>query len=209
MAKVLLVDDDDGTRSVLEALLRYDGHEVLLAANGKQALILARDRRPEVVLSDIRMPGMEGTEFCRELRKDPDIRDIYVILATGYDSPEQKTEGIASGADDYVGKPVRADELAARMRMALRIRGLQQEVVVLKRKAAEGEKARGEVEAFAARLAKLRGDLTESLGTRLDEARRLVDTARQGDLKSIVEGLEKLVAGVEELRSRVAPREGS
>jgi CheY-like chemotaxis protein len=208
MAKILLVDDDEIARGVIEALLKYEGHEVVLAANGKQALMLVKDRLPDLVLSDIRMPGMLGTDFCRELRKDPGIRDTYVILATGFDSPEQKTEGIASGADDYVRKPVRADELSSRVRMALRIRGLQKEVAESRKKIQEQERAHLAHEQFAGRIHTLRGDLTASLGSRLDTVRRLVDVARQGDVKATYAGLEKLVTEIEELRSRVAPREG-
>ena len=165
MAKVLLVEDDDIARGVMEAILRYEAHEVLLAGNGKQALLMAREARPDVVLSDIRMPGMTGTDFCRELRKDPDLREVYFILATGFDTPETKTEGLAAGADDYIGKPIRADELGARIRMGLRVRGLQREVGELRRKASEAERARLDLEATLSRVARVRGEIAKSLGS--------------------------------------------
>ncbi len=208
MARILLVEDDEATRSVFEAILRYDAHQVLLAANGRQALLLVREHRPDIVLSDIRMPGMTGTEFCRELRKDPDLRQTYVILSTGFDSPDVRTEGIASGADDYIGKPVRAEELQARVRIGLRIGALLKEEAELRRKVSEGEKARIETDQALGRVKKLRGDLTEALGGILDRARKLRDACLQGDAKTSLSLAEKACADLEELRSRVAPRDG-
>lgn len=209
MARVLLVDDDDSARGVIEALLRYEGHEVAMAANAAQGLFMLKERSPDVVLSDISMPGMSGIEFCRTLRKDPETKDVYVILATGFDSPEVRTQGIASGADDYIGKPIRADELNSRIRMALRIRGLAKEGAELKRRLQEADRAKLEIDQVRARVTGLRGDLTTSLGTLLDSVRRAVETSRQGDAKATHGILEKLLTEIEGLRERVAPREGS
>jgi len=214
MARVLLVDDDEDSRQVLEAILRYEGHEVVLAANGRQALFVLQQATPEpgaslpdIVFSDIQMPGMSGTEFCRTIRKDPALRDTYVILATGYDTPESRTEGIASGADDYVGKPVRADELHARIRLAMRVRGLHRDVAELKRRLAEGERTARELEGFAARTTKLRGDLSEKLGSLLDASRRGLEEVRRGEAKPALETMERLAGAIEALRASVAPRE--
>lgn len=209
MARVLLVDDDESARGVIEALLRFEGHEVVMAANATQGLFMLKERSPDVVLSDIAMPGMSGIEFCRALRKDPAVKDAYVILATGLDSQEIRTQGIASGADDYVGKPIRADELNARIRMAVRIRGLSREIADLKRRVQEAEKSRSELDTVRGRVSKLRGDLTENLGTLLDGARRALETSRQGDAKGTHGALERLCAEIEGLRERIAPREGS
>lgn len=208
MARVLLVEDDASTRSVLEAILRYDAHEVHLAANGKQALMLAKEKSPDIVLSDIHMPGMSGIEFCRALRQDPAVADTYVILATGFDSPETRTEGIASGADDYIGKPIRAEELGARVRIGLRMRPLRRELADLQKKVGDAEKGRTEVDRAAARVVKLRADLTESLGLLLGQARALRDACLQGDPKGSLSRAEDLVRGLEDLRTRVAPSEG-
>jgi DNA-binding response OmpR family regulator len=209
MARILLVDDDESARGVIDALLRYEGHEVVMAANAAQGLFMLKERSPDVVLSDISMPGMSGIEFCRTLRKDPETRDAYVILATGFHSPEIKTQGIASGADDYIGKPIRADELNARIRMALRIRGLAREGAELRRRLQEADRARLELDQIRARVTGLRGDLTTSLGTLLDSVRKAVEASRKGDAKAAHGSLEKLCAEIEGLRDRVAPREGS
>jgi DNA-binding response OmpR family regulator len=209
MALILLVDDDEAARGVIEALLKYEGHEVVLAANGTQALFMVKERTPDIVLSDIHMPGMSGIDFCKELRKSPLLRDTYCILATGFDTPEVKTQGIASGADDFIGKPIRADELNARVRMGLRIRGLNREAGDLRKKIQESEKARAELEQVKARITKLRGDLTASLGSVLDAARKAAETSRQGDVKASFASIERLATEIEGLRDRVAPREGS
>jgi DNA-binding response OmpR family regulator len=208
MARVLLVDDDESARDVLEAILKYEGHEVALAANASQAMFMLKERTPDVVLSDIHMPGMSGIEFCKALRKEPETKDVYVILATGFDSQDMKTQGIASGADDYIGKPVRADELNARVRMALRIRGLAKESADLRRKVLDAEKTRKEADQVLAKVVKFRGDLTVSLGTLLDGVRRAAETARGGDARGSLEAIEKVRTEIEGLRDRVAPREG-
>jgi len=206
MGRILLVDDDAAARGVLEALLKYEGHELVLAANAKQALFMVKEHPPDLVLSDIQMPGMNGIDFCRELRKDPATRETYVILATGFDDPEMRTAGIAAGADDFIGKPVRSDELNSRVRLAMRLRGLAREAAELRKKVAEAEKVRMELENVRSGVTKLRGDLTESLGSAIDAARKAADSVRQGDTKSSFDRAEKVVTDLEALRDRVAPR---
>jgi DNA-binding response OmpR family regulator len=170
---------------------------------------MARDRAPEIVLSDVNMPGMDGIEFCRAIRADADLRGIYVILATGVDTPQQRTEGIAAGADDYVAKPIRADELQARLRLATRFRVLQREVADLQRRAADADRIRLDAETFQGRVKDLRGELGIALGTILDGVRRTAENARSGDLKFAAASAEKVVAEVEALRTRVAPPPGA
>lgn len=206
MGRILIVDDDESSRSVLDALLKYEGHEIVLAANAKQALFMIKESPPDLVLSDVQMPGMTGIDFCRELRKEPATRETYVILATGYDTPDARTQGIAAGADDFIGKPIRSDELNARVRLALRLRGLAREAADLRRRNAEGEKVRLELEQTRAGIGRLRGELTEALGAALDAARRSVEAIRQGDSKASLERAEKVAAEIEALRDRAAPR---
>jgi CheY-like chemotaxis protein len=206
MGRILIVDDDESSRSVLDALLKYEGHEIVLAANAKQALFMIKENAPDLVLSDVQMPGMTGIDFCRELRKEPATRETYVILATGYDTPEARTQGIAAGADDFIGKPIRSDELNARVRLALRLRGLAKEAADLRRRIGEGEKVRLDLEQTRAGIGRLRGELTEALGSALDAARRTVEAVRQGDPKVSLDRAEKVVAEIEALRDRTAPR---
>lgn len=209
MARILLVEDDSSTREVVEAILRFDSHDLILAANGSQAGVLARERHPEIVLSDIRMPGVTGTDFCRELRRDPEMADTYVILYTGYDSPETRTEALAAGADDYLGKPLRADDLQARIRLGLRIRGMQREALDLRRRAAESGRLRLEMDTAMTKVRTLRAELSESLRAIEDRAHHLRDTCLQGDSKRGLKLAGEVSDRVEALRTRIAPRDES
>ncbi len=206
MATILVIEDDDLTRNTMQALLKYEGHEVLLAANGHQGLLVVRDRRPALILSDVRMPGMSGMEFCQELRKDPEVGDTYVILATGHDTPDVRTEGIAAGADDYIGKPVRSDDLNARVRMGLRIRGLQRDAARLRGALDGSEKLRAGMEKTVEKVISLRGHLMTAVGTMLDHARKAEDAARRGDVVTSLASLEAMRAELEGLRGRLVPK---
>jgi sigma-B regulation protein RsbU (phosphoserine phosphatase) len=208
MARILLVEDDPATREVVEAILRFDAHELLLAGNATQARVLLQERRPEIVLSDIRMPGASGTDFCREVRRNPELNDTYFILYTGFDSPDQRTEALASGADDYLGKPLRADDLHARIRLGLRIRGMHRESRDLRGRASEAGKLRIEMESSMAKIRSLRAEMAESLQGLEAQARLLRDACLQGDGKRSMKLSAEVAEKIEALRARLAPREG-
>lgn len=208
MARILLVEDDPATREVVEAILRFDAHELLLAGNVTQARVLLHDRKPEVVLSDIRMPGLSGTDFCREVRRDPLLTDTYFILYTGFDTPDQRTEALASGADDYLGKPLRADDLHARIRLGLRVRGLLHEARELRARASESGRLRVEMESSMAKVRALRAEMAEALKGLEDQARILRDACLQGDGKRSMKVSAEVAERIEALRARIAPRDG-
>ncbi len=128
MISVMLIEDDKESRESIHSLLKYEGHFVHLAGNAEQATFLLKHFLPDIVICDIHMPGMNGIEFCKYLRESEGLQHVYVMLITGYDTPETKTEGLVAGADDYLTKPIRSSELQARVRMALRITGLQKEL---------------------------------------------------------------------------------
>ena len=115
--EVLLVEDDPRIRQVLEVSLRDHGYEVRTAATGEQALEEVAERRPDVLLLDLMLPGIDGIEVCRRLRAQGDLPIIAVTART--DSADV-VEGLEAGADDYVTKPVVASVLAARIRAVLR-----------------------------------------------------------------------------------------
>jgi DNA-binding response OmpR family regulator len=207
MARILLVEDDPDTRDVVESILRFDSHDLMLAANGSQAHVLVKERRPEIILSDIKMPGVTGTDLCRELRKDPDSNETYVILYTGYDSPETRTEALAAGADDYLGKPLRADDLQARIRLGLRIRGMLREAHDLRRRASEAGRLRVEMESASSKVRGLRGELSEALRIIEDRARHLRDAMLKGDSRRGMKLAGEVSDRVEALRTRITPRE--
>ncbi|RBY77948.1 histidine kinase [Blastococcus sp. TF02-09] len=117
-AHVLVVDDNADMRSYLARLL--GGHwAVRTTANGEEALQAVAERQPDVVVTDVMMPRVDGFELLRALRSDPATRHIPVIMLTARAGQEASVEGLEAGADDYLAKPFRADELIARVRVVL------------------------------------------------------------------------------------------
>ncbi len=117
MAAVLVVDDDPKIRELLRTYLAREGHRVALAGDGEEALLSAATSRPDLVLLDVMLPGMDGVEVCRRLR---DESQVPVILLTARSGDADKVVGLDSGADDYVVKPFSPRELMARVRAQLR-----------------------------------------------------------------------------------------
>ena len=111
---VLLVDDDDTGRMLARALLRRMGHDVIDARNGREALALARCARPDLILSDVLMPEMDGFEFCRQLKRDPVLRGVPFAFVTGtYVEPDDQAFAQDVGAARVLLKPVDSASLAA------------------------------------------------------------------------------------------------
>ena len=117
MTEVLLVEDDPRIRRVLELALRDHGYDVRTADSGEQALHEVTVRRPDVLLLDLMLPGIDGLEVCRRLRVDG---DLPIIAVTARTDSSDVVAGLEAGADDYVTKPVVASVLAARIRAVLR-----------------------------------------------------------------------------------------
>ena len=114
---ILLVEDDPRIRQVLELALRDHGYDVRSASTGEQALEEVALRRPDVLLLDLMLPGMDGLEVCRRLRVQG---DLPIIAVTARSDSADVVAGLEAGADDYVTKPVVASVLAARIRAVLR-----------------------------------------------------------------------------------------
>jgi len=112
----MVVDDYPGNRELFRELLTAQGHGVVTAEDGVEALQLVRRHLPDLVLSDCMMPQMDGFELCRRVRQSPRTRLIPVILMTGSDDEGARLRGIEAGADDFLRKPVRGQELASRVR---------------------------------------------------------------------------------------------
>ncbi len=122
MAKVLVVDDVADNVKLLAYDLVDEGYEVLAAYNGRQALEVAREEHPDVILLDIMMPDMDGIEVCCQLKADRDLRSIPVIMVSAKDEEEDIIAGLDAGAQDYVAKPFSFPIVAARVRSAVRIK---------------------------------------------------------------------------------------
>ncbi len=119
---VLVVDDLPPNRDILRGLLARDGHEVLEAQNGRQALELAREADPDVILLDVLMPGLDGFETCASLKRQEQTRLTPVVLVTALKGRSDKVRGIEAGADDFLSKPLDPLELSARVRSLIRLK---------------------------------------------------------------------------------------
>jgi len=115
--KVLVVDDDVKTVELVRLYLDRDGYQVLTAYDGVEALRLARESRPDLIVLDLMLPDIDGLEVCRTLRHES---DVPVIMLTARTTDQDKLTGLDLGADDYVTKPFSPKELAARVRAVLR-----------------------------------------------------------------------------------------
>jgi signal transduction histidine kinase len=122
--RMLVVDDDPGSRKLLEGYLLAESYSVSCVADGASALAIARQELPDVVLLDVMMPGMTGHDVCRALKRDPGTHLAQVMMVTALDSMPDRVEGLDTGADDYVSKPVRREEFLAKVRALLRARRL-------------------------------------------------------------------------------------
>ncbi|WP_327004771.1 response regulator transcription factor [Dactylosporangium sp. NBC_01737] len=118
MAHVLVVDDDPPLADSLRRALVYGGHRVTVAATGPAALDAVAAERPDVVVLDRMLPGLDGVGVCRRLRATD--RDLPVLMLTARDATADRVEGLDAGADDYLVKPFEYDELLARVRALLR-----------------------------------------------------------------------------------------
>ena len=115
--RVLVVDDDEKTVELVKLYLNRDGYRVLTAYEGNEALRIARDSHPDLIVLDLMLPGINGLEICRTLRAES---DIPIIMLTALTTDQDKLTGLDMGADDYVTKPFSPRELAARVRAILR-----------------------------------------------------------------------------------------
>ncbi|OGO31128.1 MAG: DNA-binding response regulator [Chloroflexi bacterium RBG_16_56_11] len=115
--KVLVVDDDVKTVELVKLYLNRDGYRVFTAYDGNEALRLAREYHPDLIVLDLMLPGVNGLEICRTLRAES---DVPIIMLTALTTDDDRLKGLDIGADDYVTKPFSPRELAARVRAVLR-----------------------------------------------------------------------------------------
>jgi len=120
MAQILLVDDEQDLVWALRRSLSDEGHEVLTAYDGVEALAVARHHRPDLVILDIIMPRLDGLQVCRRLRCDPTLAAVPILFLTERSALEDRVNGLDEGGDDYLTKPFDLKELKARVRALLR-----------------------------------------------------------------------------------------
>ncbi len=124
--KIVVVEDEENILEVIAYNLTREGYKVLRATDGEQGLQLIRRERPDLVLLDLMLPGMDGIEVCQRLRSDQLLSDILVIMVTAKSEETDVVLGLGVGADDYIAKPFSPRELVARVRAVLR-RGPRQD----------------------------------------------------------------------------------
>jgi putative two-component system response regulator len=127
-ARILVVDDNPGIAGLMSQLLTMRGYEVVVASNAQEAENEVQREAPDLILSDVRMPGKSGYELCRDLKDDPATRLIPFVLITGLSDSTDKVRGIEAGADDFLNKPVLAEELTARVKSLLRVKEFTDEL---------------------------------------------------------------------------------
>jgi putative two-component system response regulator len=126
--KILIVDDETSARTALATLLRREGFEVSEAGSGRAALSESESVRPDLILLDILMPGMNGFDVCRKIKANPETRLTPVVLITGLSATADRIKGINAGADDFLSKPIDFNELMARVRSLLRLKQFTDEL---------------------------------------------------------------------------------
>jgi DNA-binding response OmpR family regulator len=119
---ILVVDDDPNSLDIVRTYLEAKGYEVATATDGRDALAKLEQVRPALVLLDVMMPGMDGWEVARVIKNHPDFGDVRVVMLTARSDFTDKQEGLRSGADDYIVKPVRLDDLGTRVEQNLAMR---------------------------------------------------------------------------------------
>jgi diguanylate cyclase (GGDEF)-like protein len=137
MAKVLVVDDVADNVVLLTYELADHGFEVVTAFNGRQALDVAKTERPDVILLDIMMPGMDGFQVCRKLKENHELRSIPVIMVSAREQEDDVVKGLDAGAHDYVTKPFKLPVVLARVRSAVRAKADHDLIVSMNEQLAE------------------------------------------------------------------------
>jgi phosphoserine phosphatase RsbU/P len=128
MSKVLVVDDDPAVLKVIQRALQQQGHEVTVASHGKEGLEQARQTHPDLIICDWMMPYIDGLEVCRQVKADAHLSTTFFILLTSKIGLEAQIEGLNTGADDFLSKPIELTELQARVRAGLRLHQVSQDL---------------------------------------------------------------------------------
>lgn len=173
---ILIVDDNPANLGLLFNYLDSYGFELMVAQDGESGLEKAEYNQPDIILLDALMPGLDGFEVCRRLKNSALTRDIPVIFMTALTGPEDIVKGFAVGAVDYVTKPIRQEELLARVATHLRLRDLTRQLQLANQNLQQEVIERGQAEVA---LAKYRDHLEELVEQRTVELRRAVEQLEQ------------------------------
>ena len=128
MSKILVIDDDSVIRLLIKKALQNQGHEVVLATNGQEGIEQAQQLQPAMIICDWIMPLVDGLEVCRQVRANPSLSTTFFILLTARGGVADRIQGLDTGADDFLAKPINIGELQARVRAGLRLQQLSQDL---------------------------------------------------------------------------------
>jgi len=198
--KILIVEDEEDSRFIYERLLTKSGYNIKTAENGDEALNIIDEYKPKIILADWAMPKLNGIELCNIIKSKEEYKLIYFILLTARTSLKDRVEGLDTGADDYLVKPIDNQELVARIRAGLRIHNLQNEL-----KSIEHNKA---IVELACTIGHQINNPLSSLKMSLASLKDEIDTKRDGvdeDLFVIEESLKRIQEFVKALQKLQSP----
>ena len=204
---ILIVADTDETQDLLPDYLRGSGFRVMLATDGETALGMVKYALPEIILLDVALPGIDGFETCRRLKKQRETQDVPVIFITSQTGTIDKVRGFVMGAVDYITRPIQSEEVLARLKTHLTLQKLQKEAVAqntrLQAEIREREKLIDELDAFAHTVAH---DLKNPLSASMTHAQflqryyqRMTPPEFEESLEVIVKNGRKMNSIIEEL----------
>ncbi len=211
MGVILIVDDEPANLGLLDNLLTENGYQIQAAINGEPALQSIQFSLPDLILLDIRMPGMDGYEVCRRLKKDPLTKEIPVVFISALHDLTDKVKGFEAGGVDYIPKPFQPEEVLARVENHLTLRNLREELKsrnnllrkeIRRRKQAQAalQKANDELEARVARR-------TAELTSANQELKREIEERRKAE-KAVRESEERYRTAIEHSSDGVAIIQG-
>ena len=195
--QILIVDDNPQNLDIFQTRLAAQGYEILTASDGEEALAVARENQPDLILLDIMMPKLSGIEVCRRLKGDPSLPFMPIIMVTAKADPKDVVAGLEAGADEYLTKPVDQTALVARVESMLRIKGLHD----------TGQEQAARLEAQAVQLSEWNQKLEEKVAEQLHELDRVgqlkrffspqvADLIISSDEKSLMEGHRQEITAV-------------
>ncbi|QYO67106.1 PP2C family protein-serine/threonine phosphatase [Leptolyngbya sp. 7M] len=128
MSRILVIDDDPTVLKIIQRALQHQGHEVLVASNGREGLEMACQNQPALIICDWMMPYLDGLEVCRQVKANPHLSTTFFLLLTSRIGLDDRIEGLNTGADDFLSKPIEIAELQARVRAGLRLHQVSQDL---------------------------------------------------------------------------------
>ena len=117
--KILVVDDEPNIVRSLTFVLNKGGYDVSFAMDGEQAMTMIRDSKPNILILDVMMPNKSGYEVCNEIKSDPDLRDIHIVMLTAKGQDDDRETALSQGADEYISKPFSPIKILARVKEIL------------------------------------------------------------------------------------------